>query len=133
MKIKDFLDEHVVGIIVIASIVVSCLIVIPTALYFGSNYYSKDSIVLIKILDKYKDAYVTYNPTIKMPYTNYEYYIVWDKGKLEVSESEYNDINEGDDILITKTTVYDKRTDEVYKIYYKYGAEINNGGVEYGF
>ena len=133
MKIKDFLDEHVVGIIVIASIVVSCLIVIPTALYFGANYYSKDSIVLIKVLDKYEDTYVTYNPTTKMSYTNYEYYIVWDKGKLEVSESEYNDINKGDDVLITKTTVYDKRTDEVYKIYYKYGAEINNGGVEYGF
>ena len=129
MKIKDFLDEHVVGIIVIASIVVSCLIVIPIAFYFTANYYSNDSIVLIKVLDKYEDTYVTYNPTTKMSYTNYEYYIVWDKGEIEVSESEYNDINEGDDILITKTKVYDKRTDEVYKIYYKYGVEINNGGI----
>ena len=131
MKIKDFLDEHVVGIIVIASIVVSCLIVIPAALYFSTNYYSKDSIVLIKVLDKYKNTYFTYNPTTKMPYTNYEYYIVWDKGEIEVSESEYNDINEGDDILITKTTVYDKHTNEVHKVYYKYGTEINNGGIEW--
>ena len=130
MKIGDFLNKHVVGIIVIASIVISCLIVIPTALYFSTNYYSKDSIVLIKVLDKYEDTYVTYNPAINMSQTRYEYYIIWDEGKLEVSESEYNDINEGDDILITKTTVYDKRTNEVHKVYYKYGTEINNGGIE---
>ena len=129
--VGDFLDRHIVGIMIFFISAISCLIIIPTALYFAANYYSKDSIVIIKVLDKYEDTYVTYNPTTKMPYTNYEYYIVWDKGEIEVSESEYNDINEGDDILITKTTVYDKRTDEVYKIYYKYGAEINNGGMEW--
>lgn len=121
---KKFIDKYMAEIISFIILAISCLIVIPTALYFSNNYYSKDSIVLIKVLDKYKDAHVTYNPTTKMPYTNYKCYIVWDKGKIEVSKSEYNDINEGDDIIITKTTVYDKRTDEVYKVYYEYGAEI---------
>ena len=43
------------------------------------------------------------------------------KGNLEVSESVYYSTNIGDRIVITKTTIKEKETGQVNKIYYSYG------------
>ena len=90
---------------------------------YANNFYSEDEIVLIEVLDKRYDKNMSWNPATKTAYANYNYYIVWEEGDLEVSESVYYSTNIGDRIVITKTTIKEKETGKVNKVYYSYGND----------
>lgn len=117
-----FIKNHEVVFAVTLSIIISAIITLLICNHYN-NFYSEDNIMVVKVLDKKEDTYATYNVAIKMAQSHHDYYIIWDEGELEVSKSIYDDIDIGDKIIIRKTIIYDKRTNDIHKIYYEYGGE----------
>lgn len=98
---KDFFEKHEVAIVITISIIIGILIgLIPYKYY--SNFYSEDNTIIIEVLDKEYDSFANFNPMKKM--TAVEYYIIWEEGR----------------IVITKTNIYRKKTNELYKTEYRY-------------
>ena len=123
---KEFYKNHQIAI-EFSAILILCTIVglvIGLCLFtYASNFYSEDEIVLIEVLDKRCDEHESWNPATKTAYANYNYYLVWEEGNLEVSESVYYSTNIGDRIVITKTTIKEKETGQINRIYYSYGND----------
>lgn len=123
---KEFYKNHQIAI-EFSAILILCTIVGLVAglclFTYTSNFYSEEEIVLIKVLDKRYDENMSWNPATKTAYVNYNYYLVWEEGNLEVSESVYYSTNIGDRIVITKTTIKEKETGKVNRVYYSYGND----------
>ena len=123
---KEFYKNHQIAI-EFSAILILCTIVGLIAglclFAYANNFYSEDEIVLIEVLDKRYDENMSWNPATKTAYVNYNYYLVWEEGDLEVSESVYHSTSIGDRIVITKTTIKEKETGQVNRIDYSYGND----------
>ena len=120
---KEFYKNHQTAIEFSAILILCTIVGLATGLClfkYANNFYSEDKIVLIEVLDKRYDEYESWNPATKTAYENYNYYLVWEEGNLEVSESVYYSTNIGDRIVITKTNIYKKETNELYETEYRY-------------
>ena len=123
---KEFYKNHQIAIEFFAILILCTVVGLVTGLClfaYANNFYSEDEIVLIEVLDKRCDEYESWSPATKTAYVNYNYYLVWGEGDLEVSESVYYSTNIGDRIVITKTTIKEKETGQVNRIYYSYGND----------
>ena len=123
---KEFIRKHKIAIEFFIILILCTIVGLVTGLClftYANNFYREDEIVLIEVLDKRCDEYESWNPATKTAYANYNYYLVWEEGDLEVSESVYHSTNIGDRIVITKTTIKEKETGQVNKIYYSYGND----------
>ena len=121
---KEFYKNHQIAIEFFAILILCTVVGLVTGLClfaYANNFYSEDEIVLIEVLDKRCDEYESWSPATKTAYVNYNYYLVWEEGDLEVSESVYHSTSIGDRIVITKTTIKEKETGKVNRIYYSYG------------
>ena len=123
---KEFYKNHQIAIEFSAILILCTIVRLVTGLClfkYANNFYSEDEIVLIEVLDKRYDENMSWNPATKTAYVNYNYYLVWEEGDLEVSESVYHSTSIGDRIVITKTTIKEKETGQVNRIDYSYGND----------
>ena len=123
---KEFYKNHQTAI-EFSAILILCtivgLVIVLCLFTYANNFYSEDEIVLIEVIDKRYDEDMSWNPATKTASTHYNYYLVWEEGNLEVSESVYYSTNIGDRIVITKTTIKEKETGKVNRVYYSYGND----------
>ena len=85
---KEFYKNHQIAIEFSAILILCTIVGLVTGLClftYANNFYSEDEIVLIEVLDKRYDKNMSWNPATKTAYANYNYYIVWEEGDLEVS------------------------------------------------
>lgn len=66
--------------------------------------------IVIQIEDKKEDRHFVGIPG-KGGHFVYDYYVIWDDEKTEVSKSIYDNYNIGDTIIVTKTITYKKQDD----------------------
>ena len=104
-------------VILLAAIMISIMIfLVKDKIDFHNSNYTQESEIIVTV-DKKKTKFRM--RSVKPYIVTHDYYIIWDGHKIEVSNSVYDSLREGDKIILHKIEWINKDTGKVDKIKYE--------------